>query len=40
MQLSGQPPAEVDVNVAWMQQALIALPDKLPSSFTNIKNGV
>jgi hypothetical protein len=40
MQLSGQPPEEVKVNVAGMQQALIALQDKMLNSFTNVKNGV
>ncbi len=40
MQLSGQPPEDVNVNVAGMQQALIALQDKMLNSFTNVINGV
>lgn len=40
MQLSWQAPDEVKVNVAGMQQALIALQDKMPNGFTNVKNGV
>jgi hypothetical protein len=40
MQLSGQSLEEVKVNVAGMQQALIALQDKMSNSFTNVKNGV
>ena len=40
MQISWQPPEEVKVNVAGMQQALIALQDKMMNSFTNVENDV